>query len=205
MSRSIFSVAGVALLIFAGCQVLPEPSADPTRTYVLNGPSSTDLAVSRPAGKYQIGIRSIELPGYLRNHRDMAVRAASNEIKFQEFSRWAESLEDGVNRILKQNLISSDIVSGVSNYPFATDVRRDFDLVIRILGCEGAMKDGRGYARFVAAYEIVAAGGGGEVLVRRTFTAPELPWDGKDYGNLAALLSEGVAKLSEDIAANLPK
>jgi hypothetical protein len=62
-----------------------------------------------------------------------------------------------------------------------------------------------GVARFAAAYDIIASGAGGQVVVRRTFTAPDLPWDGADFGALARLLSDGMAKLSDDIAANLPK
>ena len=60
-------------------------------------------------------------------------------------------------------------------------------------------------AHFAAAYDIIANGVGGQVVARRTFTAPDQPWDGRDFGVLASLLSDDLAKLSEDIAANLPK
>jgi hypothetical protein len=197
---------GIALSLFVGCQIIPEAKVDPTRQYVLTGPASTDLAATKLAGKYQIGIRAIELPGYLRNHRDIAVRAGANEVSFQEFSRWAEPLESGIDRVLKQRLLSMDSISGVTNYPFATDVKRDYDLVIHVLNCEGVTSNGRhGIARFVATYDIIAAGAGGQVVVRRTFAAPELAWNENDFGALASLLSEDVARLSEDIAANLPK
>lgn len=205
MSRSILFGASLVLVLLAGCQILPEAASDPTRQFVLSGPSTTEPAVARPTGKYNVGIRLIEMPGYLRNHRAIAVRTAGNEIRFQEFSRWAESLEDGVNRVLKQRLLASEMVNGVSNYPFATDTKRDFDVVVRVLNCEGAVVDGGTVSRFVAAYDIIAAGAGGQVVVRRTFTAPDQAWNGTDFGALAGLLSEGVAKLSEDIASNLPK
>lgn len=205
LRRAGFFGLGFALLL-AGCQIMPEAKVDPTRHYVLNGPASTDPALARPTGQLQIGIRAIELPGYLRNHRDMAVRNGVNEIKFQEFSCWAEPLESGINRVLKQRLLSMDTIGGVTNYPFSTELKRDYDLVIRVLNCEGATSSGgRSVARFVAAYDIIAAGAGGQVVVRRTFTAPELAWNEKDFGALASLLSEDVARLCEDIAANLPK
>jgi len=197
---------GLALSLLVGCQVLPEARVDPTRNFVLSGPTPTDPAVAKPVGKYQVGIRSIEIAGYLHNHRDMAVRTGANEIRFEEFNRWAEPLEIGINRVLKQRLLSADSIGGVMNYPFATDLKRDYDLVVRVLNCEGAVTaDGRNVARFVAAYDIVAAGAGGQVLVRRTFTAPEQGWSGADFGALAGALSEAVARLAEDIAANLPK
>ncbi|MFT3783047.1 MAG: PqiC family protein [Nibricoccus sp.] len=197
------AIAAVSLL--AGCQILPEAKVDPTRHFVLSGPTPTDSPAAKPAGRFQVGIRSIEMAGYLSNHRDIAVRTGSNEIRFEEFSRWAEPLESGINRVLKQRLLSQDAVAGVSNYPFAADLKRDYDLVIRVLNCEGVQGARGGSARFVATYDILAAGGGGQIVARRTFTAPEQPWDGRDFGALASLLSEAVSKLSEDIATNLPK
>lgn len=197
---------GVVLSLFAGCQVLPEAKVDPTRNFVLSSPATAELAATQPVGKYQVGIRSIEIAGYLRNHRDIAVRTGANEIRFEEYSRWAEPLESGINRVLKQHLLSAEAVGGVMNYPFASDLKRDYDLVIRVQSCEGAVTaDGRNVARLAAAYDIIAAGAGGQVVVRRTFTAPEQGWNGKDFGALAGALSDAVARLAEDIAANLPR
>lgn len=196
----------LALALLAGCQILPEAKVDPTRHFILTGPTPTDSAVARPTGRHQIGIRSIEVAGYLRNQRDIAVRAGANEIRFAEFNRWAEPLETGINRVLKQRLLSVDEVGGVLNYPFPADQKRDYDVTIRVLACEGATTaDGRHVAHLVAAYDIVAAGAGGQVVVRRTFTAPERGWNGADFGALVAALSDGVSGLSDDIAANLPK
>lgn len=204
MNRLILPVASAVALLFSGCQVLPNSSSDPTRNYVLSSPAGTDVA-QKPLGKLQLGLRSIEVPGYLHNHRDMAVRTAANEIRYDEFSRWAESLEEGLGRVLRQRLLAADGVAGVSSFPFATDVKRDYDLVIRIQNCEGAVSDGHPVARFSASYDVLAAGSGGQVLVRRTFVAAELPWNGTDYGALAGLLSEAAARLGEDMVANLPK
>lgn len=196
----------LTLSFFAGCQILPEAKVDSSRNFVLSSPAPTELVATKPVGKYQVGIRSIEIAGYLHNRRDIAVRMGANEIRFEEYNRWAEPLETGINRVLKQQLLSAEAVGGVMNYPFATDLKRDYDLVIRVQNCEGAVTaDGRNVARLVAAYDIIAAGAGGQVVVRRTFTAPEQGWNGKDFGALAGALSEAVARLSEDIAANLPK
>jgi len=173
---------------------------------VLNGPASTEPAVAHPTGTYQIGLRPVDLPGYLHNHKDIVVRTGANELRFQEFALWAEPLESGVNRVLKDRLQSTGAVGGVLSYPFPVDLRRDYDVIVRVLNCEGFERGTKtASAHFVAAYDIVASGAGGQVVVRRTFTAPDQPWDGADFGNLAHLLSDDIAKLSEDIAANLPK
>lgn len=205
MNRLSLLVASAWVFFLAGCQVLPNSSSDPARNYVLGGAVPASATV-KPAGKLQLGLRSVELPGYLHNHRDMAVRTAANEIRYDEFSRWAESLEDGVARVLKQRLAGAEGVAGVSSFPFAADVSRDYDLVIRIQNCEGALgEDGRPVARLVATYDVIAAGAGGQVVVRRTFVAPDLPWNGRDFGALAGLLTEQLGKLGDDLVANLPK
>jgi len=198
--------ATTALLAFAGCKIIPDASVDPTRYYVLNGPATADLAVTHPTGPHQIGLRPVELPGYLRNHKDMVVRTGANELHFQEFALWAEPLEAGINRVLKERLLSTDAIGGVITYPFSVDIRRDYDVVVRVLNCEGLKTgDTTHVARFTAAYDLIATGTSGQVVVRRTFTAPDQAWNGTDYAALAHLLSEATAKLSEDIAANLPK
>jgi uncharacterized lipoprotein YmbA len=205
LRASLFCLSTIGLLL-GGCKILPEATSDPTRYYVLSGPASAELLATKPAGTHQIGLRPVELPGYLRNHKDMVVRTSANELRFQEFALWAEPLEAGVNRVLKERLLSTETIGGVTTYPFSVDIKRDYDVVVRVLNCEGLVHgDKPGVARFAAAYDIIASGTGGQVVVRRTFTAPDQSWDGENFSALARLLSDDIAKLSEDIAANLPK
>jgi uncharacterized lipoprotein YmbA len=204
--RPALLAASLVALLLGGCNVLPEATVDPTRYYVLSGPVATEPTVTRPAGTHQIGLRPVELPGYLHNHKSMVVRSGANELRFQDYARWAEPLETGLNRVLKERLLSADTIGGVTTYPFSVDVRRDYDVVVRVLNCEGLKRGEKSsVAHFAATYDIIASGAGGQVVVRRTFTAPDLPWDGADFGALARLLSESMGNLSEDIAANLPK
>jgi hypothetical protein len=204
--RPALLAASLAALLLGGCNILPEATVDLTRYYVLSGPVTTELVATHPAGTHQIGLRPVELPGYLHNQKSMVVRTGGNELRFQDYARWAEPLESGLNRVLKDRLLATDTIAGVTTYPFSVDIQRDYDVVVRVVNCEGFMRGGKsGVARFAAAYDIIASGTSGQVVARRTFTAPEQPWDSSDFGALARLLSEGMAKLSEDIAANLPK
>jgi hypothetical protein len=41
-------------------------------------------------------------------------------------------------------------------------------------------------------------------VAHRLFTAPDAPWDGKDFARLAALLSDDLTGLAQDILAALP-
>lgn len=199
-----WALMAVAATVLGGCQLLPPASADATRFFVLTGPVTSGAAVAQPAGRLQIGLKPVDLPAYLRTTKSMVVRDGANEIRYQDYSRWAEPLEAGVIRLLKERLLASPVVRGVDAHPMRGDVARDYDVSVRILRCEGAAGS-EGVARFSASYEIVAADGSGKVVASRTFTAPEAAWDGKNFGTLATLLSEGVTALGAQVAADLPK
>jgi uncharacterized lipoprotein YmbA len=195
-----WALMAVAATVLGGCQLLPVATADATRFFVLTGPT----AVAQPGGRLQVGLKAVEMPAYLRATKSMVVRDGANEIRYQDYARWAEPLEAGVLRILKERLLASPEVRGVDAHPMRGDVTRDYDVAVRIIRCEGAAGSDD-VARFSASYEIVAADGSGKVVASRTFTAPETVWNGKDFGALATLLSEGVSGLGAQIAADLPK
>ncbi len=186
-----------------GCQLLPPATVDSTRFFVLSFPTLSEPAMEKSGGRLQIGLRLVVLPAYLRATKSMVVREGANEIRYQDYSRWAEPLEAGVNRILQGRLLAAPEVRGVDVHPLRGDVTRDYDVSIRILQCEGVTGE-RGAVRFSASYEIAAADGSGAVA-SRTFTAAEAAWDGKDFAALARLLSDGVSALGAQIAADLPK
>jgi uncharacterized lipoprotein YmbA len=199
-----WALMAVAATVAGGCQLLPTATPDSTRFFVLSGPAVTDPGVARPSGRLQIGLRPVELPAYLRATKSMVVRDGANEIRYQDYSRWAEPLESGVNRVLKERLLASPEVRGVDAHPMRGDVVRDYDVSVRIIACEG-VTEAKPLARFSATYEINAADGTGKMVTSGTYSAPESTWDGKDFAALAKLLSEGVTGLSEKIVADLPK
>jgi len=192
-----------AVLLAAGCNVVPAPEADMTRHYVLTSP------VPEPgpaAGSLRLGFRSVELASYLGT-RDIVLRNGTNELVLQDYARWAEPLEAGIGRILRMQLASAPAVGRVYPQPFPLDGERDYDVSVSVLHCEGGTPAGmisHPTARFSAVFEISTVGTSPKVVARRAFTAPEAAWDGRDYARLAELLSEDVARLGRDIVAALP-
>lgn len=195
-----FCLTATAVLL-GGCTIIPEPKADPTKFYVLT--EAPAASADKPAGRWVVGVQSLELPAYLRTTKSMVARTGANELRFEEFARWAEPLDAGLRRVIKDQLARAPGIARVVDAS-ARDGRRDYDVAVRIDRCEGlAGRDG-GIA-LVATYEIVALREDGRVLTRKLFSAPAGDWDGSDYSALARLLSEAAAKLANDIAANLPK
>jgi uncharacterized protein len=199
-----WALMAVTATVLGGCQLLPPGAVDTTRFFVLSASSvqTAESTAARPAGGLQIGLRPVELPAYLRATKSMVVRDGANEIRYQDYSRWAEPLESGVNRVLMEKLQAAPAVAGVDAHPLRSDVARDHLVTVRILRCEGVTGEAA-VARFSAAYEIAPGEGVAGAIRSRTYTAADQPWDGKDFNALARLLSDAVSGLGDQIAKDL--
>jgi len=205
--KSRFS-AGIVLtpclLLLAACNVVPPPQGDATRFYLLSNPAiSTGRGTAEQRG-LRLGLRGVEVADYLRT-RSMVVRRGSNELSLDEFNRWAEPLDAGIARVLRTTLAAAPAIGRVVVQPFPLDSDRDYDVNVTVLRCEGAESGGnRGTARFSALVEITSAGPDPHVVARLNYSAPDLPWDGHDFGRLAEDLSQAVSGLAREIISALP-
>ncbi len=192
-------------LLEGGCSIIPEASADPTRYYIFDqsDPSDRTPVVADPRG-VTLALRSIELPSYLRTSKSMVVRVGENEVRYEDFSRWAEPIDAGIGRIVKERLADAPGVSGVLSFPLAVGDVRQMDVRIRVNRCEGsAPRGGQAAVLFSASYQVFNEEDG-KRLLQAHFAAPALEWDGRDFGELARQLSRAAALLADDIAKNLP-
>lgn len=179
-----------ALLLLAGCNVLPEPQSDNTRYYVLEGAA----AAAPEAPAVRLGLRRVEIPAYLKT-KAMVVRTGGNELRYAESARWAEPLEAGLARALRDQLAAR---AAVSSYPFPAQQERDYDVTVHVTAAEGADEG----VRFSATFELARASDG-QVVARRSYAAPAAEWRG-DHARLAAQLSVAVAGLAGEIIAAVP-
>ena len=127
----------------------------------------------------------------------MQVRTAGNEIHYAEQALWAESLEAGLSRVLRESL---EHRGEVAHVVASSGEDPDFDVLVRVLRCEGD-RDAK-VARFAAVVEVYAPRIGAELRAKETFTMEVPGWDGS-YGQLAAKLSAAVDDLSGRIVTLL--
>ena len=195
--------AGV--LFVAGCNLIPPPTPDPTRYYVLTGPAMGAAGSQPVTGALRLGLRNVELAPYLKKG-SLVVRTGENEVRFPAEARWGDPLEMEILSSLRGQLLAAPTVGRVFVQPFPFDEPRDYDVSVRVIRCEGVEPAGGGKAtvRFAAMMELTTSGVAGEIVARQRFVAPEVAWDGKDYGRLAAELSNAVAALSREVVAALP-
>lgn len=197
------ALSGLAALALAGCEVIPQPEPDPTRYFVLRSSQPATPATADREG-VALGLHSVELPAYLRNSRSLVVARGGNELVFRDYDRWAEPLDAGLERVLRDALAAHPRVARVDPFPFTSGAARDYDLTVRVIRCEGAeTADGQLVARLVVAYELRRAGAAGERVREGRFAAPELPWDG-EAASLAARLAEAAEAAAAAIADELP-
>jgi uncharacterized lipoprotein YmbA len=199
----VLLLCAFASCALSGCSFL-QPHADPTRFYVLTAPSgSTEPAGEGEFKRWKVGLRPLEVPGYLRS-KSMVVRTGTNEIHFADFDRWAEPLDQGISRVIKEALSSARNVESVAVNPHSDDML-DYEVEIRVLACEGVrVEHGNSSIRFAVTWETRSVGNASVAPKRGGFSADPVAWDGKDYGQLAKRLSEALAGASKALAADLP-
>ena len=186
----------------AGCDVVPPAQDDPTRYFILSDPA-VRAAQAPVAGALRLGLRPVQVESYLKK-KQMVVRTGANEVEFKDYRRWAEPLDAAIARVLRASLLASPGVAQVQAEPFPFDQQRDFDVSIEVRRFEGAVVSGRFVASFSATVEIWTVGTDAHLVARKQFTAPDSAWDGKDYDQLASLLSADVSALGQEVVADLP-
>ncbi len=193
-TTTLFGLLSFALWLFtAGCS-LPEARSDTARNYVLRV-AAEDVA-PKSSGLH-LGLFPVQLPEYLKQ-RSMVVREGASEVRYNDDERWAESLDAGLTRVLREKLSAT---TQVVSYPFTLEATRDYDVRVRMQACEGTSDGG---VVFSATFEIYAAGANGALVAQDTFTAEPAKWDGRDYARLAGLISADATKLADAIAAAMP-
>jgi uncharacterized lipoprotein YmbA len=180
---------------------LPEAQADPTRFFVLSTPAANTTGANA-ANAPAIRVRPVELASYMRS-RPLIVRKSENEVEFREFARWGEPLEQGIARVLREELLARGAASAVQiSGVRATSRPFDYELAVRVLACEGAAN---GDVAFRAVWELIPAGSKALPVARGDYRAEGLKWDGKTETTLVAELSKAVSGLAADIGAATPK
>jgi uncharacterized protein len=192
MSR--FSLWAAALLFafcISGCRSL----APPVTYYTLNaalGP--VEGAVDHGNGRLIIGIRSVDLPGYV-NRLPMVTRRGSNTLRFASLHRWADYPDRMIQQALAENLQWLLPQVRVIRAPWPVEVRPDVVLSFEFLELIGTA-DGTVAINGVWSFYGTAP----EAVAHSYRVALTVPITGDGFGGLAEAHSRGIETLSRDVA-----
>jgi len=100
-----------------------------------------EAAVSAPAaadrGPVSICVGPVLVPGYL-DRLPLCARDSANEVDYAEFHRWAEPLEDGIGRVLVENLSQLLGTARIDVFPWKTPAPADYQVRIMLIRFDGA-------------------------------------------------------------------
>ncbi|MCK5852256.1 membrane integrity-associated transporter subunit PqiC [bacterium] len=124
-----------AILIFlGGCG-----TSRPSRFYTLNSmpipPEKAEL--SDKQNRITVGIDLNDIPAYL-NKPQMTVRVSANELKLDEFNRWAETVKDSFPKIIADNFISILPTDKFIVFSRKGIISVDYQIIINVTRFDGA-------------------------------------------------------------------
>jgi uncharacterized protein len=175
----------LAVSTLAGCASSPT-----ARFYVLSAPE-------QPANKavYSVAVGPVTVPEIV-DRPQFVLRTAANEVTITEQTRWAESLQREIPRVIAANLAQSLGDARVSANPQGTGSEADYRVVVDIQRFESEPGD----AATVEALWAVSPGIGKSGASHSGRSVVREPTQGKEYDALVAAHSRALASISRDIA-----
>jgi len=185
--RLLFVFAPVYTLAFLiiGCASTP-----PSQYYTLTaakGPAA-------PSSKLSVAVGPVSVPAVV-DRPQMVVDSGPNQVRLEEFNRWAAPLQNAIARVSVENLVQILGTPRVTLTTQTVSADADYRAAVEVQTFQSAL----GEAAMLDAVWSVRRTKDGKTETGRT-TARE-PVADKGYDALAAAHSRALARLSQDIAA----
>ena len=177
--------ACAACLIAAGCGTSP-----PSHFYTL---SSNAEPVASRTSTFVVAVGPITIPAVV-DRPEFVVSRGRNEVRIDDFNRWASPLKDDLTRAIADNLSALLGTPRVIRFPQPLAIEPDYRVVAEIRTFESVP----GASATIDAVWTVRRSKDGKSQTGRT-TAREAV-DGKGYDALAAAHSRAAARVSRDMA-----
>jgi uncharacterized lipoprotein YmbA len=180
---TLVAVCAFALL-GAGCG-----SSPPSRLYTLSGARVPSAAPS----SLSVAVGPIAVPAVV-DRPQFVVTTGPNEVRLDEFNRWASPLQDNISRVVAENLVAMLGTPRVTQFPQNASASAQFRVAIEVQRFESVP----GEAASLDAVWTVRRTQDGKAETGRTTVREPAPET--SYEALAAAHSRALARLSQDIA-----
>ena len=153
--------------------------------------------VSGPSGNGMtavMGIGPITIPSHL-DRSQIVTRSSDNRLVINQFDRWAEPLDENIQRVLIENLDRRLHPQRIETFPWNSRDGVVWQIVVDIGGFE---RQPDGSVQISARWKIVNFDSG-ETVVSERFSDSMMPRDTTTEGTVAAM-SDLLARLSDSIA-----
>ena len=183
--RHLAVIAIVAAAAFAsGCG-----SSPPARFYTL---SATATPATSPSTLF-VAVGPVTVPSVV-DRPEIVVSVGANELKLDEFNRWASPLQDNLSRAIAENLVAILGAPRVILFPQALATDPDYRVAVEIRTFESVP----GTSAAVDAVWTIRRAKDAKSQTGRTAVREKVA--DNSYEALAAAHSRAIARLSQDIA-----
>jgi uncharacterized lipoprotein YmbA len=180
------------VIVLFGCASTP-----PTRFYLLSSVSGSEKIGSRMGERcFAIGIGPVRIPEYL-NQPEIVTRITQNEVRVDEFAKWAEPLEDNIPRALAENLRALLCTRSIAIFPWKGGTPIDYRIDVHVIQMDGML--GKSASLDVTCSIANGTDRKKSALLTKRSTYKE-PAGGGDYGAFVSAQSRNLASLSQEIA-----
>ena len=196
-NRLSLVLLSVILMALSACTGISKPS----KFYVLSALPESEAAVKGPGNqnKLAIGIGPITLPIYL-DRSQIVTRINRNELKMDEFNRWAEPMKENFFRVLAENLSVLLNTVDVSIYPRRMLTPVNYQVAIDVSRYD-VTSDGK--ALLIAYWAVLGENGRKILLKKKSILRAETA--SMDYKDIVAAQNQALSELSRVIAAEIKK
>ena len=186
MMRRLVAIAipCLVLVLAAGCGSSPT-----SRFYTL----SATPAPAGAASDLSVAVGPVTIPAMI-DRPQMVVSAGPNQVRLDEFNRWAAPLQSNISRVVADNLGAILGTPRVSLFPQTMNAAADYRVAILVQSFDSAP----GNAATLDAVWTVSRAKDGKSQTGRTAVREAAPQGGFD--GVAAAHSRALARLSRDIA-----
>lgn len=184
--RIVFAALPVVVGLAAGCSTPP-----PSRFYTLAA-TATSTSAPQPS-TLVIAVGPVTVPSVV-DRPEFVVSTGPNEVRLDDFNRWASPLQDGLSRAIAENLVAILGTPRVVRFPQTLATEPDYRVAVEVRTFESTP----GKSTALDAVWTVRRAKDGRTSTGRTSARETVTENG--YDALAAAHSRAVARLSEDIA-----
>jgi len=181
------------LAFLGGC--LPSAQTERSSFYLLRSISDAQPALS--GREVSVGVGPVDLPQYL-DRPQIVTQTAGNELKFDEFNRWAETLTDNFSRVMANNLGLLLGTDQVFAFPWGGSVSIDYQVKVEVTRFIGQLG---GESSLVARWSILG-GKDNKALVTRRSQLQAASSD-TSYAALVTAMNQTLTDLSREVAKTI--
>jgi uncharacterized lipoprotein YmbA len=175
-----------ALGLAAGCSTPP-----PSRFYTLAATATATAAP--PPSTLVIAVGPVTVPSIV-DRPEFVVSTGPNEVRLDDFNRWAAPVQDGLSRAISENLVAILGTPRVVRFPHTLAEEPDYRVAVEVRTFDSTP----GTSATLDAVWTVRRMKDGKTQTGRTSAREAIAESG--YDALAAAHSRAAARLSQDIA-----